>query len=207
MIYNLILVINFIQREWGSLGKAAAPLVDWKNAVLHARPEENICKLEVATDSLFNYHNLKEEIDLDNVFPNEGPVEEDVYLTATSDEVEKMAGVESTTSPAKQAKLNVANDSKIPRCAEIDQWFDQLVAIRKTAKKSDKVAPLLEAATMEATFKKKLEGGVNSSGKEKAAQLEVHERLHRSYEAGKLKKTSLAYFLKFIAPDCHRILK
>ena len=54
---------------------------------MNVKPEENICELEVATDSLFNYHDLKEEIDLDNVFPNEGPVEEDVYLTATSDEV------------------------------------------------------------------------------------------------------------------------
>lgn len=52
-----------------------------------------------------------------------------------------------------------------------------------------------------------LEGGVNSSGKEKLAQYEVLERLHQAYKACKLKKTMLAYFLYVTKKDRHKALK
>ena len=53
-----------------------------------------------------------------------------------------------------------------------------------------------------------LEGGVNSSGIEKLAQYEAHERLHQACESKKLKKTILAYFLFTTKDDQHnKILK
>ena len=48
---------------------------------------------------------------------------------------------------------------------------------------------------------------MNSSGAEKLAQYEVHERLHQMYENGTMKKTVLAYHLKFAADDRHKLLK
>ncbi|EJK63993.1 hypothetical protein THAOC_15319 [Thalassiosira oceanica] len=118
-----------------------------------------------------------------------------------------MPGVPAAQKPS---KLNVEREEDIPRCQDIDEWFDERIALNKLKKeKRDDVksAPILESDTLDAINKKALESGVNSSGLEKAAQLEVHQRLHLAYEAEKLKKTSLAYFLLFTKKDRLRLLK
>ncbi|EJK54476.1 hypothetical protein THAOC_25893, partial [Thalassiosira oceanica] len=188
--------------------KRNAPVGEWKNAVLGMEQEKIVCKLVTAYDNLFDYSDLQELVDPEEVLDSDpGPVDEGVYFTASEKSVGKMPGVPAAQKPS---KLNVEREEDIPRCQDIDEWFDERIALNKLKKeKRDDVksAPILESDTLDAINKKALESGVNSSGLEKAAQLEVHQRLHLAYQAEKLKKTSLAYFLLFTAKDRLRLLK
>ena len=90
---------------------------------------------------------------------------------------------------------------------DVDKWFIRRCAEKNVEKTSEKKSPSLDYEALIRHNNAAILRGVNFSGIEKLAQLEVHERLHRAYERKDLKKTTLAYFLKFMEKDRHTILK
>ena len=176
---------------WDLLGRRFAPLQDWEKVGVDCSDEEKICRLKLATDDMFDYHDMKETLESLTVFPKEhGPIKEDLYLTASPEEVGKISGIASKQAEPSPMVKNLVKDTKrILCCADIDEWLKYMYTVKEVQKTSTKMAPLLEPAVLERQNKAVLEGGVNCSGIEKLAQYEVHERLHRAYEDRKLKKT------------------
>ena len=75
------------------------------------------------------------------------------------------------------------------------------------SKGGSKRAPLLTPVRLHKQHGIVLMSGTNSSGAVKLRQLEMHERLHRSYEAGKLHKCLLSYFLLVSTGDRRKMLR
>lgn len=195
-----------IYRWWGSLGKKSAPIKDWKDIAVGLSPDDLACRFVTALDDMFDYHDMEETIDAVTflVERHVGPIESDVNLTATEDNVSKMSAPRgSSTATASSATA----DPRIPRMEDIDKWWIRRRALKKVKETSEKKAPSLDRADVLEQSKAALLRGVNSSGKEKLAQLEVHERLHQAYEGKRLKKTMLAFFLKTVEGDRHKLLK
>ena len=192
----------------GSLGKRKAPVKDWKGIAEGLSKKQKICKLETAVDYMFDYHDIEETFDTIKALKIDeklvaGAVDDGVLLTATLAEVEEMPGVK-----AKQSTLPpTLTEQRIPTVDDIDNWAIEREAIKTVQKTSTKIAPLIELETIKQQNKLALEGGVNSSGVEKLAQYETHERLHRAYEEKKLKRTILAYFLYATKEDRWKLLK
>ena len=62
-------------------------------------------------------------------------------------------------------------------------------------KRKRKSTPLLTPDKLKEQNERALESDPNMSGKRKLKQLELHQRLHQKYQAGKLRKCMLSYFL------------
>lgn len=192
----------------GSLGKAKAPVKEWKNVAHGLTEKQKICRLATASDNMFDYHDIEETLNtikalrMDEELES-GAVDDGVLLTASLVEVEKMPGVK----PKQSLLPPTLTEPRIPTMNDVYEWFDQQEATKEVQKKSGKSAPLIDLQTITEQNKLALEGGVNSSGIEKLSQYEVHERLHRAYEEKKLKKTILAYFLYATKVDRRKLLK
>jgi hypothetical protein len=113
------------------------------------------------------------------------------------------------SSPEKKKKKAAKEaDERIPTMDDIHEWFKEQCAINIVAKKgTGKMSPKITVDVLEEQGQNWLKGGVNGCGKEKLAQLEVHERLHRAYQGKRLKKTALAHFLLHAKDDRHKLLK
>ena len=91
-------------------------------------------------------------------------------------------------------------------------WYGEMIKLRaveaslKEAGTTDKKAPVLTPEVLQASNKKTLHNDPNVSGKRKLMQLKRHERLHRLYEAGKLHKCLLSYFLLCTSNDRRALL-
>lgn len=203
-----------VNEEWGSQGKKKAPLKEWKGvAATLTSKQEKILTMKTATDELFDYHDMEEEINeltlkFDALLQS-GAVDDGVLLTATLAEVDEMPGMKNPSpSPAQESRLPpTLTGKKQITMKDIDNWCIEREAMKNVQKKSDKASPVIEAENLRRLNKQALEGGVNSSGVEKLVQLEVHERLHRAYEDKKMTKTILSYYLLEMKSDRHKILK
>ena len=200
-----------VYEHHGSLGKAKANVKEWKNVAQGLTEKKKICQLETAMDHMFDYHDLKATLETVKALKMDedlgtAAVDDGVLLTATLAEVDEMPGVK--PKEPKQSTLTVTEpEPRIPTIDDIDNWADEREAIKTVQKTSKKIAPLIELETITEQNRLALEGGVNSSGVEKLAQYEVHERLHQAYEEKKLKKTILAYFLYATKYDRWKLLK
>ena len=216
---------------WGSLGKKCAPVAEWKDVAVGLPESEKLLRLCLQTDNMFKYEDVEELVDTMKVLESiAGAVGDDTLATAKPGAIEGMTGISNTTSeagaiegmagvsnttPEATASRSVEQESTHPAgeskfcvsVGDIDSWFEEHCAMKEAAASKGKMAPLLTAENLKDQNQRALEGGVNSSGVEKLAQLELHERLHRSHELKKMKKTSLSYYLLCSVGDRHKLLK
>lgn len=200
---------------WGSLGKESAPLEDWKDVAVGLSNTDKCIGLRLPTEDTLDYQDIEELVHTSSVFSSTaGAVDDDVLVTARPGGIARMVGVTAEASPA---GVRVTNDSSfmVPvssagsntMIGDVDSWFKELCAIKEAQRTTSKAPPLLSSETLKDQNEKALRGGVNSSGLEKLCQLEVQERLHQSYQAGRLKKNALSYYLFVSAEWRHAILK
>eukprot|EP00984_Skeletonema_dohrnii_P006915 scaffold2464_cov96-Skeletonema_dohrnii-CCMP3373.AAC.8 len=92
------------------------------------------------------------------------------------------------------------------------EWFKKRKALKLAEEKEKekggkKRAPLLSPERLREQHETVLRAGANESGLRKLRQLERHERLHLSYESGKLRKCLLSYFLLAATDDRRKLLR
>ena len=196
----------------GSLGKRKAPLKEWQNIGHGLEKKQKMCRLKVGTEDMFDYHDMEQTMNTIKALGMDeelavGAVDDGVLLTATLEEVDEMPGANPKQSTGRSRLPPTTTKCKVPTIKEIDDWFVYRETVKTVHETSDKLAPLIEVDVLKQQNTNALEGGVNSSGIEKLAQYEVHERLHIAYENKHLKKTTLSHFLSATKRDRHMVLK
>ena len=223
-VYGANLSENALQRLHGSMGREKADVESWEDVA--KKPKHNPTPTELcwtALDDMLTASDIKrvhgvdciEEM-LDNIcaFDGVGADHDDVVGTATATGLERLGlNDEEVEEDSNAEESSDANSPVFGGMNAIREWAHKYKMLNETeaANNSEegntkKMAPLLSPERLEELSRKALLTGPNSSGWRKLRQLERHERLHRSYEDGKIHKCLLSFFLLVTTNDRHKLL-
>ena len=95
----------------GELGVAKAPVEEWEDVAIGLSDEEKICRLELATENMFDYHDIEKELDTIDVFEKGTfPIESDALVTGTEEGRRRML------------KPASSSEKKMKKAAKYPQW-------------------------------------------------------------------------------------
>jgi len=204
-----------LQRMWGSLGPVNASVEEWED-VHKNDPAPADDTFWTAIDLFMSgkeFDELAKRLaDDDRAMVELGGIDDGVLLTG------RQTGL---------ADLNLElgagdsddDDEKIDRngfnygISKSTEWFEKMIKqravedhLKESGSSDKKKVPVLSPDVLQESNEKTLRNDPNISGKRKLMQLERHERLHRLYEAGNLRKCLLSYFLLCTANDRRALL-
>ena len=178
---------------WGSLGIAYADIDNWKDwARNNDRPKK--LKLKTSIDDVD-----VELTDLTNILDEDGKIEQEMDLNEADEYIQSETN-EEAPSAKKGNYMSCIDDCRAAyrerKKAKLMKDFD-----------SDVKTPfLVSVEEIENESMEALLSGLYSSLARFVAQLECHERLHKSFEANKIRRCSLSYYLLFFESERHDLL-
>ena len=191
-----------LQRMWGSLGRANAPLEEWKDAAGENPPLVNGAifvppTFPTALDNLLTGDDYEHYVK-QSLLGGHGAVGDDAVSTAGATGLEAIFGGDAAGGDGDSSDMDASDNEEAQGTATAAKsWWAQNKVMKRAANSSGgaKKAPLLTPDLLREQNARVLSGGVNASGMRKLVQLERLERLHRAYEAGDLRKCLLSYYL------------
>ena len=198
-------IIEFL----GSLGPESADVASWEDIATRDpwKPEDDVfwTALEDIV-SAREYDNILSQIDEGAPFAAAGVLDDGVLITAQPTGLAR-EGITGDGASSDESDSEVATGGSARHMFSLDDAFSsfkdmsQSNQVDKQLKDSgsSKRAPILTPEILGAQNSKAIRNDPNFSGKTKLRQLERHERLHRLYESGKLRKCLLSYFLKVVS--------
>ncbi|KAL7552447.1 hypothetical protein ACHAWF_015688 [Thalassiosira exigua] len=210
---------NKLQRLWGSLGRDCAPVDQWKDIALR-NVQNDLCNKDGHYSALDNSMSFGEFEVLTNEMCNEllggeDAAHDDVMVTGTTSGLDRLGLLhainEEDEANFTDEQIADKEEGGVAIVSAAHKWFGLRTFLNEAEqleedRGGDKKAPLLSAERLREQHEAVLRAGANQSGLRKLRQLERHERLHRLYEAERLSKCLLSYFLLVTEQDKHKLL-
>ena len=209
-----------LNRLMGSQGPVHAPVEQWKDVAKNDpwTPEDDTfwtALSDVLTAK--EYEAMVEQFEEGGHLVSIGPPEDGVLITGQPTGLERIglrpadADTDSNESHGSDSSEEKSAKGVFGIADALSEYktMVKMKAVEAALKESGskKAPPVLSPSILEEQNKKAIKNNPNISGKQKLRQLERHQRLHLLYEAHRLRKCLLSYFLLVVAPDRLKLLK
>ena len=201
----------------GSLGPETANVKEWEDVASRDpwKPEDDTFWTALSdVVSADEYDKMMSQVDDGAPMVTGGVIDDGVLVTGQQTGLAR-EGIGMGDESSDESKSPIAECDSARHIFSLDDAigsFDEMSKHRRVdgelqASGSRKRAPILTADILTEQNEKAIRNDPNFSGKTKLRQLERHQRLHLLYEAGKLRKCLLSYFLKVVTNDRIKLLR
>ena len=211
--------------EWmGSLGPMTAPINEWKDVAITDPWTKGDDKFWTALSDAMSAKEVEEALEEDtNALLPDGLLDDGILITGQPTGLAKEGLADVTNASDEEESdddtaVECQNNNKNESARHIYGISDALAGYLTMVKHNivDKVQrdigankrpPILSQEILKKQNESALRNDPNQSGKRKLCQMERHQRLHVLYEAGKLQKCILSYFLLETESDRLKLLR